>query len=264
MQLNKENNAAKWLNTNMPFLLEESIWSTTNSDYCVFVPIENPAEGLFKKDVKGIKHLELIKLVQINWVNEGTNRDLCIYPKCNHNTSNTVIVDNKEEVVNYIWENKKDFTAVSFISDYGDKEFIQAPFTSVSNLEDIIKTYGKGALFASGLIVDGLHQFNDNLWIACDMVRDKSIPVTGTREQVLLRKYWLRRVKKFARNFFGGDLQQTIYCLKDVHLLHKWEIINRDFKKVDFGKILTKPTFKDVSSYAAQACSGGACEITRI
>lgn len=264
MQLNKENNAAKWLSANMPQLLEESIWSTTNSDYCVFVPIKNPTQGLFKKDVKGVKHLELIKLVQLNWVNEGTNKDLCIYPNCNHNTSNTVIVDNKDEVVNYIWQNKKDFTAVSFISDYGDKEFIQAPFTSVSNLEDIIKTYGKGALFASGLIVDGLHQFNDNLWVACDMARDKSIPVTGTREQVLLRKYWLRRVKKFARNFFDGDLQQTIYCLKDVHLLHKWEVINRDFKKIDFGKILTKPTFKDVSSYAAQACSGGSCEITRI
>lgn len=264
MQLNKENNTAKWLNKNMPFLLEESIWSNTNSDYCVFIPIENPSEGLFKKDIKGVKHLELIKLVQLNWVNEGTNRELCIYPNCNHNTSNTVIVDNKEEVINYIWNNKNDFTAVSFISDYGDKEFTQAPFTSISNLNDIIDTYGKGALFASGLVVDGLHQFNDNLWIACDMVKDRSIPVTGTREQVMLRKYWLRRVKKFADNFFGGDLIKTIYCLKDVHLLHKWEVINRQFKSVDFGKILNKPTYKDVSTYAAQACSGGSCDITRV
>ena len=264
MQLNKENNTAKWLNKNMPFLLEESIWSTTNSDYCVFIPIENPSEGLFKKDIKGVKHLELIKLVQLNWVNEGTNRELCIYPNCNHNTSNTVIVDNKEEVINYIWNNKNDFTAVSFISDYGDKEFTQAPFTSISNLNDIINTYGKGALFASGLVVDGLHQFNDNLWIACDMAKDRSIPVTGTREQVMLRKYWLRRVKKFADNFFEGDLIKTIYCLKDVHLLHKWEVINRQFKSVDFGKILNQPTYKDVSTYAAQACSGGSCNITRL
>jgi len=265
MQLNKENDTAKWLVKNMPFLLEESIWSTTNTDYCVFVPIENPTNGLFKKDVKGVKHLELIKLVQLNWVNAGTNRELCQYPECNHNTSNTVIIDNKEEVTNYIWDNKKDFTAVSFISDYGDKEFIQAPFTSVSNMEDIVKTYGEGALFISGLVVDGLHQFNDNLWIACDMAADRDIPVTGTREQVMLRKYWLSRVKKFAKNFFNGDLQKTIYCMKDVHLLHKWRVINRQFKPVDFGKILNKPTYKNVSEFAAQACSGsGSCEITRI
>ena len=264
MQLNKENDTAKWLNEHMPYLLEDSYWSNTNSDYVVFVPIENPKEGLYKKDVKGVKHLELIKLVQKYWVNEGTNRELCAYPEVNHNTSNTVIVDNKEEVVNYIWDNKLDFTAVSFISDYGDKDFIQAPFTTVSNLEDIVREYGKGALFASGLAVDGLHYFNDNLWIACDMAKNKDIPVTGTKEQIMLRKYWLSRVKKFAKNFFNGDIQKTIHCLKDIHLLHKWEVINRQFKPVDFGEILNKPTYKDVSSTAALACSGGSCEITRI
>ena len=265
MQLNKENDTAKWLAEHMPYLLEESFWSSTNSDYVVYVPIENPKEGLYKKDVKGVKHLELIKLVQTNWVNEGTNHDLCIYPNVNHNTSNTVIVDDQKAVIDYIWDNKKDFTAVSFISDYGDKDFTQAPFTSVSSLEEVVEKYGKGAIFASGLIVDGLHYFNDNLWIACDMLKDKSIPVTGTREQAMLKKYWLSRAKKFSKNFFNGDMQKTIYCLKDIHLLHKWEVINRSFKPVDFGKILNRPAYKNVSDYAAQACSGsGSCEITRI
>lgn len=265
MQLNKENNTAKWLEKNMPYLLEDSFWSATNSDYVVYVPIENPKDGLYKKDIKGVKHLELIKLVQKNWVNEGTNRDLCVYPNVNHNTSNTVIVDDQKAVIDYIWENKKDFTAVSFISDYGDKDFTQAPFTSVSSLEAVVAQYGKGAIFASGLIVDGLHYFNNNLWIACDLVRDKSIPITGTREDVILKKYWLSRVKKFAKNFFNGDIQKTIYCLKDIHLLHKWEIITRQFRPVDFGTILNKPTYKNVSDYAAVACSGKeSCEITRI
>ena len=265
MQLNKENDTAKWLEKHMPYLLEESFWSSTNSDYVVYVPIQNPKTGLYKKDVKGVKHLELIKLVQKNWVNEGTNRELCVYPNVNHNTSNTVIVDDRDAVVGYIWDNKQDFTAVSFISDYGDKDFTQAPFTSVSTLEEVVEKYGRGAIFASGLIVDGLHYFNDNLWIACDMIKDKSIPVTGTREQVMLKKYWLTRAKKFARNFFGGDLQKTIYCLKDIHLLHKWEVVNRQFKPVDFGEILNKPTYKNISDYAATACSGkDSCEITRI
>ncbi len=59
-------------------------------------------------------------------------------------------------------------------------------------------------------------------------------------------------------------MQKTIYCLKDIHLLHKWEIINRSFKPVDFGEILNKPIYKDISDFAAQACAGGTCEITRL
>lgn len=264
MQLNKESETAKWLEKNMPFLIEESLWSSTNSDYVVYIPIQNPKEGLYKKDVKGIKHLELIKLVQENWVNEGTNKKLCTYPNVNHNVSCSVIVDNQQEVIDYIWNNKSKFTAVSFISDYGDKDFIQAPFTSVSNFEDLVEEYKHGILFASGLVVDGLHYYNNNLWQACATVTDKTIPLSGTKEDVLLKKYWLSRVKKFSNNFFNGDLQKTIYCLKDIHLYHKWVLINRQFYDVNFSKILNKPKYSDVNKFAAMSCSGGACEITSI
>lgn len=264
MQLNKESDTAKWLVEHMPFLLEESYWSSTKSDYVVFVPIENPKDGLYKKDMKGIKHLEKIKFVQEHWVNAGTNEKYCLKPWLRNSVSCTVIIDNQEQITKYIFDNQDSFKAVSFISDYGDKDFNQAPFTSVSTVEELVSTYGKGAIFASGLIVDGLHYFNNDLWLACDTVLNKSVPLSGTREQVLLKKYWLDRVKRFARNFFDGDMQKTIYCLKEVHLLHKWEVINRDFRKVDFGKILAKPTFKEISEFAAVACSGGSCEIKRI
>ncbi len=263
MQLNKESNTAKWLTDNMPFLLEESVWSTTKSDYVVFVPVENPKKGLFKKDMKGIKHLELIKLVQQNWVNAGTNPERCVYNPINHNTSCTVIIDDKDAIVDYIWDNKEDFTAVSFMSDYGDKDFNQAPFTSVLNLEELVSEYGKGAVLASGLVVDGLHYFDNNLWLACDTLIE-GLPVTGTREQVLLKKYWLDRAKKFAKNYFKGDIRRMVYCLKDIHLFHKWETITRQFKEVDFGQILDKPQFKDIADYGAMSCSGSQCEITRI
>ena len=264
MQLNKESDTAKWLVENMPFLLEESYWSSTKSDYVVFVPIENPKDGLYKKDMKGIKHLEKIKFVQEHWVNAGTNEKYCLKPWLRNSVSCTVIIDNQDDITKYIYENQNSFKAVSFISDYGDKDFNQAPFTSVMTLEELISKYGKGAIFASGLIVDGLHYFNNDLWIACDTVTNKSIPLSGTREQVLLKKYWLDRVKRFSKNFFNGNMQETIYCLKDVHLLHKWEVINREFRKVDFGRILSKPSYKDIAESSAQACSGGACEIKRI
>jgi ribonucleoside-triphosphate reductase len=263
MQLNKESNTAKWLEENMSFLLEESVWSSTKSDYVVFVPVENPKTGLFKKDMKGIKHLDLIKLVQQHWVNAGTNPELCTYSPVNHNTSCTVIIDDKDTIVEYIWEQRDFFTAVSFMSDYGDKDFNQAPFTSVLNLEEIVEAYGKGAIMASGLVVDGLHYFDNNLWLACDTILE-SLPVTGTREQVLLKNYWITRSKKFAKNYFKNDLRKMVYCLKDVHLFHKWETVTRQFKEVNFGEILNKPQYKDVSDYAAMSCSGGSCEITKI
>lgn len=268
MQLNKESNTAKWLTENMPFLLEDSVWSSTNSDYVVFVPVENPKQGLFKKDMKGVKHLELIKLVQQNWVNEGTNPELCVYNPVNHNTSCTVIIDDKDEIVDYIWTNRDYFTAVSFLGDYGDKDFNQAPFTSVLNLEEIVSEYGKGSILASGLVVDGLHYFNNNLWLACDTLlslnTDSPLPITGTREQVLLKEYWLKRAKKFAKNYFKGDIRKMVYCLKDIHLFHKWETITRQFKEVNFGEILDKPQYKDISDFSAMSCNGNQCEITHI
>ncbi len=264
MQLNKESNTAKWLENNMSFLLEDSVWSSTKSDYVVFVPVENPKNGLFKKDMKGIKHLELIKLVQQHWVNAGTNPELCTYSPVNHNTSCTVIIDDKDSIVEYIWRERDFFTAVSFISDYGDKDFNQAPFTSVLNLEDLVSVYGKGSILASGLVVDGLHYFNNNLWSACDHLLDPTIPITGNREQVLLKKYWIERAKKFSKNYFKGDMKKMVYCLKDVHLFHKWETVTRQFKEVNFGEILDRPQYKDISDYASMACSGGSCEITKI
>ncbi len=268
MQLNKESNTAKWLSENMSFLLEESVWSSTNSDYVVFVPVENPKQGLFKSDMKGIKHLELIKLVQENWVNTGTNPERCVYNPVNHNTSCTVIIDDKDQIVNYIWDNRDYFTAVSFMSDYGDKDFNQAPFTSVLSLNELVEEYGKGSILASGLVIDGLHYFDNNLWMACDTLlslnTERPIPVSGTREQVLLKNYWLTRAKKFAKNYFKGDLKKMVYCLKDVHLFHKWETVTRQFKEVNFGEILDKPQYKDISDYASMACSGASCDITKI
>lgn len=264
MQLNKFSDTAAWLSQHMPFLLENSVWSANQTDFVVFVPITNPKEGLFKKDMKGVKHLDLIRLVQQNWIVPGTVPELGICPLTTHNCSCTVIIDNQQDIINYIWDNRQDFTAISFISDYGDKDFNQAPFTSVLTPEEIFEQYGKGALFASGLIVDGLHYFDNNLWQACDSLLNKDIPITGTREQVMLKKYWLKRAHQFAKNYFKNDTRRMVYCLKDVHLCHKWETISRQMRDVDFGDILKKPEFKNVADYGAMSCSGGACEITRI
>lgn len=263
MQINKENTVAKYLSENMPFMIEESVHSDSNTDYVVYVPITVPETAILKNDILGVKHLEYIKLVQENWVLPGTNTKYCAYEGINHNVSCTVNLgdDDKPAVVDYIWENKHAFTAISFLGNFSSRGWNQAPLTELVPLEDIISRYGKGAIFAAGLIVDGLHYFGDDLWSACSAVQNKGIAITGNREQVLLKKYWIGRAKKFAKNYFKNDLEKMISCLKDVHILHKWETITKQFKEVNLSKILDKPEYKDVSDFAAIACSGNSCSI---
>lgn len=261
MQINKESDTSKYLLQHCPEMLEESAGSATKTDYVVFSPCENVDGTIYSADMQGVKHLKLIELVQNFWVSEGKNEDLCYVKTSNHNVSNTVIIDNREEIVDYIFENQKNFSAVSFISLYGDKDYNQAPFTSVLNTEELIEKYGDGAIFMAGLIVDGLHYFNDDLWTATLHIIDKNMEVVGTREQVLLKKDWIRRVKQFAKNYYKNDMNKTIYCMKDVHLWHKWVKISRNFKLIDFPTILSKPEFADINTLAAIACSGGQCEL---
>jgi hypothetical protein len=49
-----------------------------------------------------------------------------------------------------------------------------------------------------------------------------------------------------------------------LNLLHKWEVINRQFKTVKFNTILTKPEYKEINHYSAQACNGNSCEILHL
>lgn len=261
MQLNKDSETAKWLEANAPSIIEDSKWSSSKTDYVVYSPCENHEKVIVKNEMHGIKHLDLIKLVQNSWVSEGKEEAYCYNPLTTHNVSNTVIIDDINEISNYIYDNQKYFAAVSFLSSYGDKDYVQAPFTSVLNTEELVQMYGDGAMFMAGLIVDGLHYFDDDLWAAVSYVMDDKKKLAGDRDQSLLRKDWIRRVKKFAKNYFRGDLQKTMYCMKDVHLWHKWNVVNREFKLVNFSEILTKPKFEDISKYGAISCNGGACEI---
>jgi ribonucleoside-triphosphate reductase len=266
MQLNKITDIAKLLEKDHPYLIEESVWSNTNTDYAIFIPIENPEDALFKSEIKDIKHLELVRYIQQNWVIPGTVKERCVYDGINHNTSCTIVVseDKYDEVADYIWENRADFTAMSFAAESIDKDYNQAPFTAVLNEQEILDKYGKGALLASGLIVDALQYFNNNLWEACDFLLDKDKCLVGTRDQLVLRKYWLQRARKFSRNYFKGDHKRMVHCLKDIHLFHKWNTINRNLREIDLTEVLPKPEYRNIGNYGAAACSGGACEITRI
>ena len=265
MQINKEEEIAQFLVNKYPDLIEDSVWSSTNADYALFVPVKSDKKTMLKSDLLGVKQLEYVKLVQQHWVENGTNVELGTIPDVRHNVSNTITVDDWDEVKEYIWENRKWFSGISLLPHVGDKVYNQAPFTEVLEVDEIIEKYGHSSMFVSGLIVDGLHLFDNNLWKACDYLINDELPIEGTRQSLLLKKDWLRKAKKFGKKHFI-DVRELTFCMKDVHLAHKWMKTNRSIGNLDVAPILSKikPEYVEVSKFSAVACSGGSCELTSL
>tara|TARA_B100000575_G_C23142990_1_gene665790 strand:+ start:6272 stop:8500 length:2229 start_codon:yes stop_codon:yes gene_type:complete len=261
IQLNKESEVAQLIAQSNPYMVEESVWSSNNTDYCIGFPIVSPVGSMYREELYGTELLEKVKLVQRNWVEAGTNEDLCASPKIRHNVSNTVTVMSHQwnQVEDYVYNNRNYFAGISFLSGSGDKDFCQAPMTEVKTEEDIVNEYGKAALFASGLIVDTRKMGFRDLWEAC-MVARTAEQYRGEVSDI--RAEWIRRFNKFADNYFDGNLQECEYCLKDVFLLHKWTKIQQNLTPVDFATQLETKKFTDVDTIGSAACVGGACEIT--
>jgi ribonucleoside-diphosphate reductase alpha chain len=255
IQLNKDAEVAQLIKKTNPYMVEESVWSAHRSDFCVSFPVVAKPGSLFKNDCLGVKHLELIRLAQKHWVETGTNIEYSVDPTVRHNISNTVIVDDWDAVEEYVFTNRDSFAGISFLSMSGDKDFNQAPNTKVITADEIIKTYGTGAIFASGLVVEALKAFNGNLWLACDTAFGQGEDIASEDHDNLLKKDWVRRFNKFSDNYFA-DKKLAEYCLKDVYNLHKWEKIQQHMVSVDWIESLVEKKFIEIDSMGAAACTG--------
>lgn len=262
MQMNKETEVAKVLKKLIPNMIEESVWSAGKTDYVAAFPIIPSELSLLKPDLYGVKHLELVKLAQQYWVEAGTNIELCANKHVRHNVSNTIIVDDWDEVEQYVYDNRKYFAGISFLAPTGDKDYAQAPNTEVLTAQQIVDKYGVGAIMASGLVVEGLRTFNNDLWLATQTAQGYGLSLEGDNHDNNTKREWVRRFDKFANNYFGGDKKKTEFCLKDVYLLHKWEKIQQSIVDIDWKSQLTEIQYVDVDTMGAIACSGPAgCEI---
>lgn len=149
VQANKIDPVYKYFKQHNPHMCEESVWSANNTDDVICFPIEVSDQALIKSDLTAIQHLEIIKSTQKNWVIEGTSK----YNKKNihHNVSCTVIIkeDEWDNVINYLYENREYFCAVSLLPFVGDKLYKQAPMEAIidekdkNNWDNIIKNYNK-------------------------------------------------------------------------------------------------------------------------
>lgn len=264
MQMNKDGDISKMLLETNPSLLETSVWSSSGRDYAVFIPIEEDESTITKDQINDIQFMEYVKIVYQNWVLPGNVKERGYSSRVTHNVSNTISVNDWDRVFDYIYENQQFFCGLSFMAELGDKVYKQAPFTKVMTLKETIDTYGVASIFASGLIVDSLHAFDNDLWDACEASKNKDFLLSGDRYKVLLKKDVVRRIKKFAKSYFKNNIEKTIDCLKNIHIFHKFDSINRNMKEIDFSQIKTKPEYTNVNEMGAVACSGNSCEITRI
>lgn len=115
---------------------EPSVWSATKSDDIAIFPLTVSDKAMIKPDLTALQHLKIILDTQKNWVLNGETETN--HKKVHHNVSCTVIVDESEwdEVINFIYQHREFFTAVSFIPKLGDKIYRQAPNEAVITTED--------------------------------------------------------------------------------------------------------------------------------
>ena len=249
IQMNKESEITQAIAKSNPFMVEESVWSAGGTDVVVSFPIVPKKGSMFKDDLYGVKHLELVKKAQKYWVVAGTNEDLCADEGIHHNVSNTIIVDDWDEVEKYVYKNRYSFSGISFLSPTGDKDYNQAPNTQVIDAEQMVAKYDQGAIFASGMVVDALKVY-DNLWTACSTAMGMGEDLSVESSENSAKKDWVRRFERFAQNYLDGDMKKTEYCLKDAYLLHKWEKIQSNLKPVEWENDLTEKVYTDVDTLA--------------
>lgn len=260
VQMNKESEITQAITRYNPYMVEDSVWSSGGTDVVVSFPILPKSGSIYKDNLLGVKHLELVKKAQKHWVNAGTNEDLCADKGIRHNVSNTIIVDDWDEVEKYVFENRHSFAGISFLAMTGDKDFNQAPNTAVITAKEMVRKYETAAIFASGMVVDALKAF-DNLWVACSTAQGMGEDINLDISENVLKKDWVRRFKSFAENYTDDDIKKAEYCLKDAYLLHKWNKIQKNFETINWDEDITEKKYTDIDTIASAACVGGACEI---
>lgn len=283
-----------------PSAVEESVWSTNNTDYVLSFLCEVPEGARTKNQVSAVDLLKNVMSTQQNWIEYGTRHDAQVVPWLRHNVSNTITVRPEEWdiVEDFIYENRKWFAGISLLPSSGDLDYPQAPFTTVLTEKEIVNEFGEGALFASGLIVDGLAAFNNNLWAACDSaigigenvekpvdIQEPILPLkNGYTDKVYAEKLtqyssnlkifyeqrdinevrskkldWIRRFDQFAVRYVNGNKRKCSHMLKHVHNWKLWLDLKREYKDINWADVVEEDYSIDVSGISGEACSGGKC-----
>jgi len=258
VQANNQENPVQHFRKFNKRAVEKSVWDPNGVTDVITFLCEVPIGAKTKNQIDALTLLESVKLTQQNWVRYGTNVSLCARQGMRHNVSNTIHVKEHEwdDVADFIYKNRKDFAGVSLLPYSGDRDYHQAPFCAVLHPTDILREYGAGSFFASGIIEKAIHAFDDDLWAACDCLLGYGEALT---EVAMLKRDWATAAIKFADSHFDGNVRKMTYCLKDVYNLKLWEKLSQEYQDVDWT--LMSESSDNIDFQQESACSGGACEL---
>jgi ribonucleoside-diphosphate reductase alpha chain len=303
IQGNQLEGVLQYFKTHNPLAVERSVWSANGTDEVITFCIEVPDGAKTKNQLDAVELLRHVKETQQNWVTYGKVEERCTQPWLTHNVSNTINVrpDEWDQVSSYIYDNRRFFAGVSLIPQSGDLDYPQAPMCTIHTSKEIVNIYGEGSLFASGVIVDGLRAFDNNLWAACDAVNGLGTPIEEENEETTcytqkinelldeiqknelkenwsgraiklasgvsevnknnLKRDWIRRAKQFANRYFENDIKKMSHCLKEVHNWKLWQDLQREYKDVDYSNFIEGEDNTKVNE--EWACSGpNGCEVS--
>ncbi len=273
-QANEDELIAQYFKLHNEHAVEKSVWNPNGTDVVITFCIEANEKAKIKNELSAVQLLEHVKLTKSNWIDAGKRDDKCVKPWLSHNVSNTITVRDHEwdEIADYIYKNRDSFAGISLLPDGGDLDYPQAPFAEVWTCDEIVANYGVGAMMSSGLIVDGMKVFDDNLWAACDCTLGRGEDLSAAIDRSLPKRVyeaicqvqdgkndWVRRAKKFADNYFNGDVLKMTRCLKRVHNCKLWEDLQRKYVQVNYE--LLQEDRDNTTLEETIACAGGKCEV---
>lgn len=246
---------------------QKSVWSANDTDECICFPIEVEDGAKIKNQISALELLDIVKNSQINWVHSGKDIKLCSQPWLQNNVSNTINIkpNEWEEVEKFIFDNKEYFCGISLLPESGDKDYPQAPFTTVHTANEIVKEYGEAAIWCSGLIELCMQSFND-LWLASTAILNDSfqqdLQVNKTKKELKLAAEQIdcwERCRNFAIKYLDGNFKRLTYCMKDVYNWKHYCDLIRNFQHVDYSSMVEE---EDNTTFETEsACAGGKCLI---
>lgn len=246
---------------------QKSVWSANNSDEVICFPIEVEDGAKTKNQISALELLEIVKNSQINWVHSGKNIELCSKPWLQNNVSNTITVkpDEWDDVTKYIYDNKEYFCGISLLPESGDKDYPQAPFTTVHSSTEIVREYGEASIWCSGLIELCMQSFND-LWVASTAILNdnykEELEITKSKKELKLAADQIdcwERCRSFADKYFEGNLRRLTYCMKDVYNWKHYCDLIRNFQHVEYADMVEETDNTKFEELAS--CAGGSCSI---
>lgn len=260
VQANVNEPLYKYFKEYNPSACEPSVWSANQTDDVISFCVEVPDGSKLKNQIGAIELLEYVKSTYKNWVSHGKTKKRCSEDWLSHNVSNTITVKDSEweEVTKFIYKNREFFCGISILPESGDKDYPQAPFTTVFTHKEMVNHYGESALFVSGLIERGLDLYEDNLWKACDILLG-----LGEKPRGEAKTIWINKCKSFADKYLNKDIRKLTYLMKDVYNWKLWLDLNREYKDVNYEEFFEEEEKVNINHVADDACAGGTCQIIR-